>query len=185
MIATEPATRRVIVGRGDALLRSSHACEGRQLDLDRAPPRSLRAEIKIRNKHAAAPATIRQWIRRWKLCSMNRSEPSRPARVRFFIQASWCWAAAGSSAEYWLARFARCGRWIVRRGWLDFSRRCWISRSRVYAALRSAILRCRIRRSTTRSSTAFFVLSRACSRPLRDSRAYARNRHATHPVRRT
>ena len=58
VIATEPETRRVVIGRNDALLRSTmRVKEVNWISI--APPASpVRAEIKIRNKHAAAPATI-------------------------------------------------------------------------------------------------------------------------------
>jgi len=59
VIATEPATRRVVVGRNDALLRSSMRVKDVNWVSMAAPSAPLRAEIKIRNKHLAAPATLR------------------------------------------------------------------------------------------------------------------------------
>jgi tRNA-uridine 2-sulfurtransferase len=59
VIATEPATRRVIVGRNDALLRSGMRVKDVNWISIAAPSAPLRAEIKIRNKHLAAPATLR------------------------------------------------------------------------------------------------------------------------------
>jgi tRNA-uridine 2-sulfurtransferase len=59
VIATEPATRRVMVGRNDALLRSGMRVKDVNWISMAAPAAPVRAEIKIRNKHAAAPATIR------------------------------------------------------------------------------------------------------------------------------
>lgn len=58
VIFTEPSTRRVVIGRNDELLRSSaHAGQVNWISI--APPAEpVRAEVKIRNKHAAAPATI-------------------------------------------------------------------------------------------------------------------------------
>ena len=58
VIATEPETRRVIVGRNDDLLRSRATV--REVNwISIAPPAApVRAEVKIRNKHAAAPATL-------------------------------------------------------------------------------------------------------------------------------
>ena len=60
VIATEPATQRVIVGRERrSAARSRLARQRRELDLDRRrSPQPVRAEVKIRNKHAAAPATL-------------------------------------------------------------------------------------------------------------------------------
>jgi tRNA-uridine 2-sulfurtransferase len=58
VIATHPATQRVIVGRDDQLQRSSlTAKEVNWVSID-APREPRRAQVKIRNKHAAAPATL-------------------------------------------------------------------------------------------------------------------------------
>jgi tRNA-uridine 2-sulfurtransferase len=58
VIATEPATQRVIVGSNDELLRP--ALTARAVNwISVAPPAApCRAEVKIRNKHIAAPATV-------------------------------------------------------------------------------------------------------------------------------
>ena len=63
VISTEPATRRVIIGRNDDLLRSKmHVGQVNWISIAPpskvAPSEPLRAEIKIRNKHAAAAAEI-------------------------------------------------------------------------------------------------------------------------------
>ena len=62
MISTEPATRRVVIGRNDDLLRATmHVNDVNWISMLRlaAPPSEpLRAEVKIRNKHAAAAAGI-------------------------------------------------------------------------------------------------------------------------------
>jgi tRNA-specific 2-thiouridylase len=58
VIATEPATRRVIIGSNDDLLRASMTVQSINW-ISIAPPEGpVRAEVKIRNKHAAAGATI-------------------------------------------------------------------------------------------------------------------------------
>ena len=58
VIATEPATRRVVIGRNDDLLRATMRVEGINW-ISIAPPSSpVRASVKIRNKHAAAEATV-------------------------------------------------------------------------------------------------------------------------------
>jgi len=58
VIATEPATQRVIVGRTDDLQRPSLvARDVNWLSID-APHEPRRAQVKIRNKHAAANATL-------------------------------------------------------------------------------------------------------------------------------
>jgi tRNA-specific 2-thiouridylase len=58
VIATEPATQRVIVGRNDDLLRSTLIAK--DVNWISIPPlrRAMRAQVKIRNKHLPAPATI-------------------------------------------------------------------------------------------------------------------------------
>jgi tRNA-specific 2-thiouridylase len=58
VIATEPASQRVIVGRNDNLMRSSLlAADVNWLSI--APPvEPRRAQVKIRNKHVAAEATL-------------------------------------------------------------------------------------------------------------------------------
>jgi tRNA-specific 2-thiouridylase len=58
VIATEPATQRVVVGRGEALMRQS--LTAREVNwLSIAAPQARRpAQVKIRNKHAAAQATL-------------------------------------------------------------------------------------------------------------------------------
>ncbi len=57
VIATEPATQRVIVGRNEDLLRRKVTLNS--VNWICAPPGGLlRAEVKIRNKHVAAPATL-------------------------------------------------------------------------------------------------------------------------------
>ncbi len=58
VIATEPASRRVIVGRNDELRRSRFSVRNvNWISIDGAAP-SVRAQVKIRNKHEAAPATV-------------------------------------------------------------------------------------------------------------------------------
>jgi len=58
VIATEPETRRVIVGPNDDLLRPTATV--REMNwISIAPPTTpVRAEVKIRNKHVAAAATV-------------------------------------------------------------------------------------------------------------------------------
>lgn len=58
VIATEPATQRVIVGRGNDLMSSSLlARDVNWLSID-PPCAPVRAQVKIRNKHVPAPATL-------------------------------------------------------------------------------------------------------------------------------
>jgi tRNA-specific 2-thiouridylase len=58
VIATEPATQRVVVGRNDDLLRKR--LTAREVNwVSVAEPRApLRVEVKIRNRHVPAPATL-------------------------------------------------------------------------------------------------------------------------------
>jgi tRNA-specific 2-thiouridylase len=58
VIATEPESKRVVIGRNDALLRATMTVH--QMNwISIAPPATpIRAEAKIRNKHQAAAATI-------------------------------------------------------------------------------------------------------------------------------
>jgi tRNA-specific 2-thiouridylase len=58
VIATDPQTRRVVVGRNGDLLRSRFSVRDvNWISIGGSAP-SVRAEVKIRNKHEAAPATI-------------------------------------------------------------------------------------------------------------------------------
>jgi tRNA-specific 2-thiouridylase len=58
VIATEPATQRVVVGRGDELMsRSLLAKDVNWLSIH-APQTPVRAQVKIRNKHTPAAATL-------------------------------------------------------------------------------------------------------------------------------
>ncbi len=58
VISTEPATRRVVIGRNDDLLRASMDVRDTNWISIAAPATPVRAEVKIRNKHSAAAATL-------------------------------------------------------------------------------------------------------------------------------
>ena len=58
VIATEPASQRVIVGRNEDLLRNRLQARDINWVSIAAPSEPVRAEVKIRNKHVAAPATL-------------------------------------------------------------------------------------------------------------------------------
>jgi tRNA-specific 2-thiouridylase len=58
VIATEPAAQRVVVGSNDDLLRAFLAARGVNWVSIRPITEPRRAQVKIRNKHAAAPATL-------------------------------------------------------------------------------------------------------------------------------
>lgn len=58
VISTEPLTQRVIVGSNNQLLRSSLRARDMNWVSIAAPREERRAQVKIRNKHAAATATL-------------------------------------------------------------------------------------------------------------------------------
>ncbi|HZQ52673.1 MAG TPA: tRNA 2-thiouridine(34) synthase MnmA [Bryobacteraceae bacterium] len=58
VIATEPATQRVLVGRNEELLRPSLIARDVNWLSISAPEEPRRAQVKIRNKHVAAAATL-------------------------------------------------------------------------------------------------------------------------------
>jgi len=59
VIATDPASRRVTVGGPDALLRGRFFARGVNWVSIAGAEQPIHAEVKIRNKHAAAPAILR------------------------------------------------------------------------------------------------------------------------------
>jgi len=58
VIATDPASQRVVVGGNDDLLRASFRAREVNWISIAAPDRPVRAQVKIRNKHTAAAATL-------------------------------------------------------------------------------------------------------------------------------
>ncbi len=58
VIATEPATQRVVVGRGEDLLGNRLQAAGVNWVSVAAPSKPLRARVRIRNQHQPAPATL-------------------------------------------------------------------------------------------------------------------------------
>ena len=58
MLAPEPLTQRVVVGRSDDLLRSTLAANGVNWVSWPGLTAPARVQVKIRNKHAAAMATL-------------------------------------------------------------------------------------------------------------------------------
>lgn len=58
VIQTDPSTHQVMVGRSEELQQSSLIARTLNWISIRRPDEPLRAEVKIRNKHAAAPATL-------------------------------------------------------------------------------------------------------------------------------
>jgi tRNA-specific 2-thiouridylase len=58
VIQTDPKTQQVIVGSNDDLLRAELIARDINWVSIAAPAQPRRAEVKIRNKHVAAPATL-------------------------------------------------------------------------------------------------------------------------------
>lgn len=58
VISTEPASKRVVIGRSGDLQRATMNVGGVNWISIAAPKEPVRAEVKIRNKHQAAPAAI-------------------------------------------------------------------------------------------------------------------------------
>jgi tRNA-specific 2-thiouridylase len=58
VISTDPASRRVTIGRDRELLSDRAQAGDVNWISIAAPTASVRAQVKIRNKHAAAPATL-------------------------------------------------------------------------------------------------------------------------------
>jgi tRNA-uridine 2-sulfurtransferase len=58
VISTEPATKRVVIGRNDDLLRSTMLVREINWISIAVPGEPVRGEVKIRNKHMAAAATL-------------------------------------------------------------------------------------------------------------------------------
>ncbi len=83
VIATEPASQRVIVGRNEDLLRAHLAAK--DVNWISIPPISAptRAQVKIRNKHLAAEATLYPTARpRTRRSSFRRTAARRHAGTR-------------------------------------------------------------------------------------------------------
>ena len=100
VISTEPATRRVVIGRDDDLLRAAMIVKDVNWISIAAPAAPMRAEVKIRNKHVRCgrDAHADRWLRASRFVSMSRSGRSRRGKARCSIRANWFSAAAGSSS---------------------------------------------------------------------------------------
>jgi tRNA-specific 2-thiouridylase len=98
VISTEPATRRVVIGRSDELLRATmHVRDVNWISA--APPSdAVRAEVKIRNKHAAAPATI--------------IPMADPARVEVHFDEPQRAVTPGQGAVFYSGELVMAGGWI-------------------------------------------------------------------------
>ncbi len=98
VIATEPASQRVIVGRNEDLLRATLTAKDMNwisIDPIQAP---LRAQVKIRNKHLAANATI--------------SPTSDPTRVEIHFDEPQRAVTPGQAAVIYASDLVLGGGWI-------------------------------------------------------------------------
>ncbi len=98
VIATEPQTRRVIIGRHDELLRARMRVKDVNWISIAPPAAPVRAEVKIRNKHAAAPATI--------------VPASGPARVEVRFEEAQRAVTPGQAAVFYSGDLVLGGGWI-------------------------------------------------------------------------
>jgi tRNA-uridine 2-sulfurtransferase len=98
VISTEPATRRVVIGRSDELLRAKMFVHGVNW-ISLAPPSDpVRAEVKIRNKHAAAAATI--------------TPTADPTRVEVHFDDPQRAVTPGQGAVFYSGELVLAGGWI-------------------------------------------------------------------------
>ena len=98
VIETKPSERRVVIGRNDELLRGTMNVAGINWISIAPPPESVRAQVKIRNRHVAAAATI-----------VPSSDPSR-AEVRFDdVQRA---VTPGQGAVFYDGELVLGGGWI-------------------------------------------------------------------------
>ncbi|MBS1877834.1 MAG: tRNA 2-thiouridine(34) synthase MnmA [Acidobacteria bacterium] len=98
VIATEPSSQRVIVGRNDALLRPT--LTAREVNWISIAPITtpVRAQVKIRNKHAAAPATLHP--------------TGRPDRVEVHFDEPQRAVTPGQAAAFYQGDLVLGGGWI-------------------------------------------------------------------------
>jgi tRNA-specific 2-thiouridylase len=98
VIATEPSTRRVIIGRGDELLRSTMQVKDVNWISIVCPAAPVRANVKIRNKHFAAAATV--------------TPTSEPARVEVRFDEPQRAVTPGQGAVFYSGDLVLGGGWI-------------------------------------------------------------------------
>ncbi|MEQ1948777.1 MAG: tRNA 2-thiouridine(34) synthase MnmA [Bryobacteraceae bacterium] len=98
VISTEPATRRVVIGRNDDLLRASTTVRDVNWISIAAPAAPVRAEVKIRNKHVAAAATIYPLL--------------EPGRVEIHFDETQRAVTPGQGAVFYSGELVLGGGWI-------------------------------------------------------------------------
>ncbi|MBZ5540446.1 MAG: tRNA 2-thiouridine(34) synthase MnmA [Acidobacteriia bacterium] len=100
VIALDTAANRVIVGEDAALRETVCAVEGVNWIAGAAPEQPLRAEVKIRHKHEAAPATV---------------EPLGAAGARVTFDAPQRAITPGQAAVFYAGEVVLGGGWIARQ----------------------------------------------------------------------
>ncbi|MDE3164199.1 MAG: tRNA 2-thiouridine(34) synthase MnmA, partial [Acidobacteriota bacterium] len=98
VIATDPASQRVIVGGNDDLLRPSLTARGVNWISIPGLDAPLRAEVKIRNRHTAAPATLHP--------------ASDPSRVEVVFDEPQRAVTPGQGAVFYSGELVLGGGWI-------------------------------------------------------------------------
>ena len=98
VISTDPASRRVTVGRDRELLSDRTHAGGLNWISIAAPSEPVRAEVKIRNKHAAAPATL--------------LPTSHPDRVEIRFDEAQRAVTPGQAAVFYSGDLVLGGGWI-------------------------------------------------------------------------
>jgi tRNA-specific 2-thiouridylase len=98
VISTDPANRRVVVGRDRELMSDRAYAGGVNWISIAAPSEPVRAEVKIRNKHAAASATI--------------LPTSDPARVEIRFDEAQRAVTPGQGAVFYSGELVLGGGWI-------------------------------------------------------------------------
>jgi tRNA-uridine 2-sulfurtransferase len=99
VISTEPASKRVMIGRNDALLRATMTVKDVNWISIAAPAAPIRAEIKIRNKHQAAPATI--------------TPTADPGRIEVLFDEPQRAVTPGQGAVFYSGELVLGGGWIA------------------------------------------------------------------------
>jgi tRNA-specific 2-thiouridylase len=98
VISTDPASRRVTVGSDRELLSDrTHAGGVNWISID-TPAEPVRAEVKIRNKHVAAPATL--------------LPTSNPERVEIHFDEPQRAVTPGQAAVFYSGDLVLGGGWI-------------------------------------------------------------------------
>jgi len=97
VIATDTSSQRVTVGRNDDLLRGEFAAAGVNWISIAPPGEPVRTQVRIRNKHVPAPATV---------------EPISAGRVRVRFDQPQRAVTPGQGAVFYSGRLVLGGGWI-------------------------------------------------------------------------